>query len=184
MSDTFVLSLQSLGREIGSLQEHSLQIRPIAEWSTEVAQWLDQDFPIRVELQSLTDGVLVSVAGELGWTALCSRCAEEVRGSTPLNAQDVFFYPDSPVVTEAEEDEEFYLIENDSIDLEPFVRDELILGLPTLPLCSPDCEGLCDVCGEPWAKLPEDHAHEEIDPRWSALAVFAEKLDSSEEMNK
>jgi DUF177 domain-containing protein len=55
------------------------------------------------------------------------------------------------------------------IDLEPLLREELILATPLAPLHSPDCKGLCPVCGK---DLNEDpHTHDEpVDGRWAKLA--------------
>ena len=58
---------------------------------------------------------------------------------------------------------------DDLIDLEPVVRDTVVLALPQAPLCSEDCAGLCPGCGAKWADLGPDHRHETIDPRWAAL---------------
>jgi uncharacterized protein len=35
----------------------------------------------------------------------------------------------------------------DEINLEPLVREQMLLALPTRPLCSEDCRGLCGGCG-------------------------------------
>jgi uncharacterized protein len=34
------------------------------------------------------------------------------------------------------------------IDLNPDIRDEIILDYPLKPLCRPDCKGLCAKCGK------------------------------------
>ena len=47
--------------------------------------------------------------------------------------------------------------------------DAVVLALPNVPLCTPDCAGLCAECGGKWAELGPDHRHETIDPRWAAL---------------
>ncbi len=60
-------------------------------------------------------------------------------------------------------------MQGDLIDLEPAVRDAVVLALPTNPLCRDDCPGLCSECGVHWDDLPEDHTHEQTDPRWAAL---------------
>jgi uncharacterized protein len=60
-------------------------------------------------------------------------------------------------------------MEGDLIDLEPALRDQVVLALPFQPLCTDDCPGLCPECG---VRLAEEsgHRHEGgIDPRWSAL---------------
>jgi uncharacterized protein len=77
-------------------------------------------------------------------------------------------YPDSATDATTDEDEVARLIDN-RIDLEPVVRDALVLALPQVPLCSEDCQGLCPECGGKWADLEPRHGHETIDPRWAAL---------------
>jgi len=56
------------------------------------------------------------------------------------------------------------------MDLEPPIRDAVVLDLPINPLCSEECLGLCPDCGQKWVDLPEDHQHEAIDARWAGLA--------------
>ena len=62
-----------------------------------------------------------------------------------------------------------FMMEGDILDLETPIRDAIVLSLPSNPLCSQDCLGLCPECGGKWAELPEDHAHEVIDARWASL---------------
>jgi len=40
------------------------------------------------------------------------------------------------------------LPEDANVDLDPLVREYLLLEIPISPLCRPDCKGLCTVCGE------------------------------------
>ena len=49
--------------------------------------------------------------------------------------------------TEIDEQDKEYLIINKIIDFEPLFRDLIILSIPLKPLCSPDCKGLCPICG-------------------------------------
>jgi len=65
----------------------------------------------------------------------------------------------------------------DLFDLEPAVRDAVVLMLPANPVCRPDCPGLCVECGAHLADLPADHSHEVVDPRWAAL----QQLSKTEE---
>ena len=60
-------------------------------------------------------------------------------------------------------------MEGDLVDLEPLLRDGVVLDLPFQPLCREDCEGLCAECG---ANLNDDpqHTHDApLDPRWEKL---------------
>ena len=66
-------------------------------------------------------------------------------------------------------DDAFFLV-GDYLNLETPIRDAIVLALPINPLCDEECEGLCVTCGEKWELLPDDHAHEVIDARWTGLA--------------
>ena len=59
-----------------------------------------------------------------------------------IDVQELFVYPDS----DATEDEASRL-DGDLIDLEPLLRDAIVLELPFQPLCAPDCAGLCASVG-------------------------------------
>jgi uncharacterized protein len=54
------------------------------------------------------------------------------------------------------------------IDLTPLLCEELILATPQVVLHSPDCKGLCLVCGEDLNARPHEH-DEPIDARWAKL---------------
>jgi DUF177 domain-containing protein len=112
-------------------------------------------------LERIPEGIVVR--GELAttWTAACSRCLEPVSGDIAVNIDELF-------ETEPLEGET-YLLEEDVIDLEPMVRDALLLELPPAPLCRPDCAGLCATCGANHNVAPCDCATDEADPRWAAL---------------
>jgi uncharacterized protein len=57
------------------------------------------------------------------------------------------------------------------IDLTPLLREEVILATPLAPLCRPDCQGLCEVCGRDLNVDP--HVHEaEADERWGKLRAL------------
>lgn len=57
------------------------------------------------------------------------------------------------------------------IDLTPLLREELILATPFAPLHSPDCKGLCPVCGRDLNLEPHTH-DDETDERWAKLSVL------------
>jgi uncharacterized protein len=115
-----------------------------------------------LRLESVVDGVLVSgsvtapVAGE------CGRCLEPFSSAETVDVQELFAYD--------ADDDETPALEGDFIDAEPLVRDAIVLGLPLTPLCDADCPGLCATCGVRLADVDPDHAHDEHDPRWAALA--------------
>lgn len=55
------------------------------------------------------------------------------------------------------------------IDLDPLVREQLLLAMPAYPVCKEDCKGLCPVCG---ANLNDRECgcdRHVPDPRWAGL---------------
>ena len=79
--------------------------------------------------------------------------------------------PCLPQTTEDEDAEDLFVIgDRDTISIETQLRDAIVPLVDPRPLCAPDCAGLCDVCGEKWADLPEDHDHFVVDPRLASLA--------------
>ena len=72
-----------------------------------------------------------------------------------------------------------YEVRDETIDLEPMLRDAVITQLPFQPVCREDCQGLCAQCG---ARLEDDpgHHHEVLDPRWSALSGLLEQDTSTQ----
>jgi uncharacterized protein len=57
----------------------------------------------------------------------------------------------------------------DEIDLAPLIAEQVILALPTRPLCSEDCRGLCEQCGINLNREACDCFVESGDPR---MAIF------------
>jgi len=111
-------------------------------------------------------------------TGECGRCLDPFTDAVTVDIQELFVYPDSTTDTTTEDDEVSRL-EQDLLDLEPVVRDAVVLALPMTPLCDLGCLGLCVNCGERLDELPDDHSHDVIDPRWAALAE--KYADSSEQ---
>jgi uncharacterized protein len=61
------------------------------------------------------------------------------------------------------------------IDLDPVVREQLLLSIPAYPVCRESCKGLCPVCG---ANLNDGDCgcdRRTPDPRWAGLEKFRQK---------
>jgi uncharacterized metal-binding protein YceD (DUF177 family) len=57
----------------------------------------------------------------------------------------------------------------DEIDVTPLIVEQVMLALPTRPLCAEDCRGLCDSCGANLNREACDCADTGGDPR---MAIF------------
>ena len=132
------------------------------------------DLALTLRMESVTEGVLVSARLQAPLTGECGRCLREISDTVDVTFQELYAYEHSTTDETADEDE-VGRMQGDLIDLEPEVRDAMVLALPTNPVCRQDCPGLCPDCGEPWDELPADHTHEQFDSRWAALRRLAEQ---------
>ena len=119
-------------------------------------------------LESVSEGVLASGTATTTVATSCARCLRELTLEVDASFRELYAYPDS-ATAQTTGDDEVPRLAGDTIDLGPLLHDELVLAMPTAPVCSPDCRGLCPDCGEPWDALGDDHRHETLDPRWAAL---------------
>jgi uncharacterized protein len=169
-ADPWVVELRELGRRPGSLQEFDRTLPAPEGWRIEmIGVPAGAPVQLRLRLESVMEGVLVSGDVEVPLVGSCARCLEPVEDTLELDVQELFAYSGSTTEATTEEDE-VRLVEHDTIDLGPLVRDAVVLSLPLAPVCTDDCRGLCVDCGQRLADLPDDHHHEVVDPRWAGLA--------------
>jgi uncharacterized protein len=164
------VDLRELGRRAGSLLPLERTLPAPAGWRVELIG-VPEGAPVhlRLRLESVMEGVLVSGEVDAPVTGSCARCLEPVEDTLSLDVQELFAYEGSTTEATSEEDEVRH-VSGDFLDLEPVVRDAVVLSLPLAPVCDPDCQGLCVDCGQRLDDLPPDHTHEVLDPRWAGLA--------------
>jgi uncharacterized protein len=164
-----VLDTRELGRRPGSQRQKSFSAPAPADLGIEVLR-VPEGSPIEFDtrLEAVMEGVLVTGTATAGLAGECVRCLEEIRDEIEVDFQELFVYEENAGDTD-EEDSGTSRLEGDLLDLEPLLRDAVVLALPFQPLCRDDCPGLCTECGARLADDP-DHQHQEpIDPRWAAL---------------
>jgi uncharacterized protein len=121
------------------------------------------ELKLSVRLESVHEGMLVTVSGLAVADTECSRCLDPMQEDIEIELQELFHYQP--------QEEDDFVIQQDRVDLEQALIDAVVPNLPIKPLCSEDCPGLCADCGE---KLDVGtHIHEKpIDPRFDALKDF------------
>ncbi len=130
--------------------------------------------PPRAELHLTRREAMVLARGryvaKLG--LVCSRClgpvSADIAGDLDLVFEPMPAGGDELQLGRDDMDVTFY--QGEEIDLGEALRDELALALPMAPLCSPDCVGLCPVCGKPRTEGDCGCAEKNLDPRWAKLA--------------
>ena len=171
-----VLDTRELGRRPGSQRLTSFTAPAPADLGIEVLR-VPEGSPVAFELrlEAVMEGVLVTGEAQAELVGECVRCLEEVRDEVVADFQELFVYEESDTATDSPdgEDDDASRLEGDLLDLEPLLRDAVVLMLPTNPLCRPDCPGLCAECGVHFDDLPADHSHEAVDARWAALRTIS-----------
>lgn len=169
----WVFDTRELGRRAGLSREVTRVVEAPTPIGVEgvIAVPKGAEVSLDVLLESVVEGVLVTGSAQAPVAGECARCLEELSPADhdiEVDFTELFAYPDS-ITDETTDEDEIPRLVDDKIDLEPVVRDAVVLALPAAPLCQEDCAGLCPECGGRWADLGPDHRHETIDPRWAAL---------------
>jgi uncharacterized protein len=159
----FVVQLQSLE---GGPNERKPLVRSgvIEDIETSVAT-VPIDSPVDFEGKvDWVDGgrVVISGTASVRWVAECRRCLNEASGMVVADVREIF----EPEPTEGET----YLLNGDVVDLEPMLREVIVLEFPMAPVvCRDDCKGLCPECGVNRNEVECDCDTEVKDIRWAAL---------------
>ena len=163
------VDLRGLGRRAGSLQELERTVPAPAGWRVElIGVPAGAGIALRLRLESVMEGVLVTGELDVPVEGSCARCLEPIEDTLHLALQELYAYAGSTTEETSEEDE-VRRVDGDYLDLEELVHDTIVLSLPLAPVCTEDCAGLCVDCGQRLDDLPADHAHEVVDARWAGL---------------
>jgi uncharacterized protein len=111
------------------------------------------ELALDVQLEGVAEGVLVTATARAPLVGECARCLDLFASATEVRFTELFVYEAS------DDDADGYLLNGDLLDLEPALRDALVLELPLAPLCADDCPGLCPECGVRLADAEAGHDH-------------------------
>lgn len=161
-----LLDTRELGRRPGSMRRMSRSVpAPAGLHVGLVGVAAGAPIELELRLESVMEGVLVSGTARAPLAGECARCLEPVTGTVEADLQELYAYPDAAHRAE----DELRRLDGDLLDLEPMVRDAVVLAVPLAPPCREDCPGLCPTCGVPLGSAAVDHGHAEPDSRWAAL---------------
>ena len=140
-----------------------------------------------VAVRASKSGPDVVVHGSLDATVKvpCARCLEPVDIDVHSDLA-VIYVPGSKVKDAEDSGKVEYTLEDAEADTLPYdgetvvlddlVRDEVLLGVPMIPLCSDDCPGMSPA-PETNAKAPSEK--KEIDPRLAPLLALRDQIDKT-----
>ncbi|HET7645229.1 MAG TPA: DUF177 domain-containing protein [Candidatus Limnocylindria bacterium] len=161
------------------LRDHYVTLGP----DVELAGPLDAD----LRLQRTNRGIFLRGELRAPLRRVCGRCTEPYVDDVRVPVEEEFLPTLDPVTgvpvrTDGADDATTQWIdEHHEIELDGVFHDELALTEPMLPLCRPDCPGLCVECGERLDRGDHAHGGPEIDPRLAGLAALLDRGDAGED---
>jgi uncharacterized protein len=157
----FVVSVVDLLRRPGHRREVQLRGRLTGLRSVDTSVDPDLDIEVFAGLEAISEGLVADGRISAPWRSECRRCLREVEGRVEVEFRELF---------EARpRDGETYLLGHEEVDLEPLIREAVLLALPLTPLCRAECEGICPTCGADLNEGPCGCPPGGRDPRWAAL---------------
>lgn len=185
-----VFDTRELGRRPGAMKRLTRTAEAPKDLGIDGVIGVPENAPLALDLrlESVMEGVLVTGTARATAEGECVRCLEPLTLEVEADFQEMFSYPDaddrnrSRTADPVEDDEDRFFLEDDSFDLEPVLRDAVVLALPLQPVCKETCAGLCSECGIRLDENP-DHHHDVADIRWAALQGLAETVQDGEKDN-
>ncbi len=167
--------------DIERLPEEGLQISrdfefPSNDLVEESAVFLE---PLHADLAVKKTGEEISVKGRISalLSFICSRCLTPFEFAID-SSFDLIYLPEEfdeikEELTEEDMGQLFYY--KQKLDLGEVILEQLNLTFPMKPLCSPDCQGICPVCGRIIREGECRCAVETTDPRLDKLKSFIKR---------
>ena len=160
-----VLDTHELGRRAGAMKVLRTSVEAPADLGIAVIG-VPPGSPVELDLrlESVVEGVLVTGTATVQVRGECVRCLGPISDELEVEIQELYVYPGVELDNDLAS-----RLQGDLIDLEPVLRDAVVLDLPFQPLCRDDCAGLCVECGANLNENPNHHHESDLDPRWAAL---------------
>ncbi|PWJ51940.1 YceD family protein [Faecalicatena contorta] len=98
----------------------------------------------------------------------CDRCVEDVKQELILNFTKLVDLSVSDADLREDLDESNF-IDGYHLDVDKLLFNEILIGWPTKVLCSEDCKGICNVCGQNLNLGTCDCEDTGVDPRMSVV---------------
>lgn len=128
--------------------------------------------PFRVKLKAQLSAGIATVTGDLQGEVqmICSLCLTEYSEKMHLAVDQVFTRNEE--IAASDRQQRIHFIKGDKVNLKDYVEEDILLAIPYVLRCKPECKGLCTTCGK---NLNEGSCHcdtQTIDPRLEKLKHF------------
>lgn len=163
----FVVSITELRRERAAPKR--IDIEHSVDWRLDLSR-VSAEAPLRaeLELEAMPGGILARGSVTATVHHICHRCLDEWDATAEVQVAQLYM---------SEPDEETdYAILGPEIDLEPMIRDEVLLSLPLTPTCVDVCQGVVDGAETGLNTTAPDDLGDPASP----FAVLKDLLDAGE----
>jgi len=182
----YIFNTHDLPHRAGEMREHELDLKITEAVGVDLLSVKPGEIiEVDLRLQSVDEGVLATARVIANATGECTRCLKPISWPIDENFTELYYYEvlanksagkrgsksSKEDDLDLEEDDLSFMI-GDDINLEPAIRDVIILNLAVNPLCNEDCPGLEEKQGQNWSYLPVVESQSPADQRWAALKDF------------
>lgn len=142
--------------------------------------YVGEDEPVLLDLEAdaVREGIAVSGTVSAMMHLECSRCLVSFDRPLELRVDELFRTGRGSDGYQGDDDDG-YEVREGMIDLEPMVRDVVVLAIPTRPLHDEACRGLCATCGADRNLSDCGHTQQLDDLRWAPLQALGRLERSS-----
>lgn len=122
--------------------------------------------PVSVQGRIFSKADVVYLELDINYTlnGYCDRCADEVKKDYSIKVRKILVQS----LQNEDDDDNYIIIDNQTLDLNELVSEEVSLNLPSKLLCSDNCKGLCPKCGTN-LNVNKCDCKGDVDPRMAAL---------------
>lgn len=128
--------------------------------------WVEDGEPVevRLDLRATKEGIRIAGKARGRLHLRCSRCLVGYERDFERDVEETYYF--DPVLAEGWDG---YEVQDQVVDLEPMLRDAIVLDIPPTPVHDEQCRGLCPVCGTDLNYSACGHNAETTDVRWAPL---------------
>ena len=127
------------------------------------------DAQIQGEIRDRAGYISLDCQLKVSYETVCDRCLLPLQRTISIPFQKTVAEKATLQNRELEDSDDYVVIEDRTLDLDPLLSEALLLQLPSKHLCKEDCLGLCYKCGKDLNEGPCDCKEEESDPLWDSI---------------
>jgi len=162
--------LESKGKEL--TLEHSYELPQLIQRNKQILSLSPILFTGKGQMQSGIFAIHGTLTGSI--TVSCSRCLGELSIPIQQTVEERFNIQAKLGTAEENEEQEIHEVVGQEIDLLPYIENEVLLALPTFPVCESEevCKDNLPQEGKDWNVLTEQMKKDKVDPRLADLAKY------------